>query len=189
MIDLEPAARRMAVLLSGIADRQLEAPTPCPAYTLGGLIEHVGGLAQAFRAAAAKELGPLTSQGPDPDTAELDDDWRTTVPRHLDALVAAWRRPEAWEGMTQAGGVDLPGEAAGVVALDELVIHGWDIARASGQPYDVDEPTLNALQGFVLQFDAQGTEGLFGPRVDVPPDAPLLDRVIGLTGRDPAWTA
>ncbi len=39
--------------------------------------------------------------------------------------------------MTKAGGVDLPGEVAGLVALDELVVHGWDVARATGQAYDV----------------------------------------------------
>jgi hypothetical protein len=39
--------------------------------------------------------------------------------------------------MTKAGGLDLPGEMAGVIALDEIVVHGWDVARSSGQPYDV----------------------------------------------------
>jgi uncharacterized protein (TIGR03086 family) len=88
--------------------------------------------------------------------------------------------------------VDLPGEEAGLVALDELVIHGWDVARASGQPYDCDPASLEAVHGFVAQFSGPGMEeqraGLFGPVVDVPDDAPLLDRVIGLTGRDPGWS-
>ena len=92
--------------------------------------------------------------------------------------------------MTQAGGIDLPGEVAGLVALDELVVHGWDVARASGQPYSHDPETLEAVHGFVSQFASDGRRdnGLFGPPVDVAADAPLLDRVIGLTGRDPAWT-
>ena len=94
--------------------------------------------------------------------------------------------------MTRAGGVDLPGEVAGLVALDELVIHGWDVARASGQAYDCDSPSLAAVHGFVAAFSGLGQEaereGLFGPEVEVPADAPLLDRVIGLTGRDPAWS-
>jgi uncharacterized protein (TIGR03086 family) len=93
--------------------------------------------------------------------------------------------------MTQAGGIDLPGEVAGVVALDELVIHGWDVARASGQVYEVDDASLQAVHEFVSQFSGPGREearaGLFGPVVDVPAAAPLLDRVIGMTGRDPGW--
>jgi uncharacterized protein (TIGR03086 family) len=77
------------------------------------------------------------------------------------------------------------------VALDELVVHGWDVARASGQPYDVPAGELEVLRGFVAPFAEPGQEaaraGLFGPVVAVPDDAPLLDRVLGLTGRDPAW--
>jgi uncharacterized protein (TIGR03086 family) len=72
------------------------------------------------------------------------------------------------------------------------VIHGWDVARASGQPYDCDPELLNAVHGFVPQFAGPEQEparkGLFGPVVAVPDDAPLLDRVIGLAGRDPAWS-
>jgi uncharacterized protein (TIGR03086 family) len=94
--------------------------------------------------------------------------------------------------MTKAGGVDLPGEVAGLVALDEIVVHGWDVARATGQAYDCDAPSLEGVLGFVSQFSGPGQEearaGLFGPVVEVPDDAPLLDRVIGLTGRDPAWS-
>jgi hypothetical protein len=66
------------------------------------------------------------------------------------------------------------------------------VARASGQPYEVDQPSLEAVHGFVAQFAAPEQaairEGLFGPVVEVSDDAPLLDRVIGLTGRDPGWS-
>ena len=90
--------------------------------------------------------------------------------------------------MTAAGGVDLPGDVAGVVALDELVIHGWDLAKATGQPAGYDGPGLEAVHAMVEQFRAAGIEGLFGPAVEVPDDAPLFDRILGLAGRDPAWT-
>jgi uncharacterized protein (TIGR03086 family) len=191
-VDLEPAARRLADLVAGVPDELLDAPTPCPAYTLGDLVEHVGGAASAFTGAAAKDLGDATSQGPSGDASRLSDDWRTRIPRDLAALADAWRDPDAWTGMTKAGGVDLPGEVAGLVALDEIVVHGWDIARATGQPYGCDTPSLEAVNAFVSQFSEPGQEearaGLFGPVVDVADDAPLLDRVIGLTGRDPAWS-
>ena len=191
-VDLEPAARRMADLVAGVPDELLDAPTPNPEYTLGDLVEHVGGAASAFTGAAAKDLGDATSQGPSGDASRLSDDWRTRIPRDLAALADAWRDPDAWTGMTKAGGVDLPGEVAGLVALDELVIHGWDIARATGQAYEVDVGSLEAVHGFVAQFSEPGMEearaGLFGPVVEVPEEAPLLDRVIGLTGRDPGWS-
>jgi uncharacterized protein (TIGR03086 family) len=191
-VDLEPAARRLADLVGGVPGELLDAPTPCPAYTLGDLVEHVGGAASAFTGAAVKDLGDATSQGPSGDASRLSDDWRTRIPRDLAALADAWRDPDAWTGMTKAGGVDLPGEVAGLVALDEIVVHGWDVARATGQPYDCDTPSLEAVNAFVSQFSEPGQEearaGLFGPVVEVPDDAPLLDRVIGLTGRDPAWS-
>jgi uncharacterized protein (TIGR03086 family) len=191
-VDLEPAARRLGDLVGAVPDELLDAPTPCPAYTLGDLVDHVGGAALAFTGAAAKDLGDATSQGPSGDASRLTDDWRTRIQRDLAALADAWRDPDAWTGMTKAGGVDLPGEVAGLVALDELVIHGWDIARATGQAYDCDAPSLEAVHAFVSQFSEPGQEemraGLFGPVVEVPEDAPLLGRVIGLTGRDPAWS-
>ena len=55
-----------------------------------------------------------------------------------------------------------------------------------------DAASLEAVHGFVAQFSEPGMEearaGLFGLVVDVPEDAPMLDRVIGLTGRDPGWS-
>jgi uncharacterized protein (TIGR03086 family) len=192
LVDLEPATRRMVDLVGGVPDELLGGPTPCPAYSLGDLLDHVGGLALAFTAAATKATGDAVSRGPSGDVSRLGDDWRTRIPEDLVALAEAWRDPVAWSGTTRAGGIELPGETAGLVALDELVIHGWDVARASGQDYDCDRRSLEVVHGFVAQFSGPGQEaareGLFGPVVDVPPEAPLLDRVIGLSGRDPAWS-
>jgi uncharacterized protein (TIGR03086 family) len=183
----------MAELVRNVPDDALAAPTPCPDYTVGDLVDHIEGLSIAFAAAARKDGGDVGSQAPSADASRLGHDWRTRIPRALDELARAWRDPSAWEGMTRAGGVDLPGEVAGVVALDELVVHGWDLARGSGQAYDVDEPSLAAVHEFVAQFSTPETAdqrtGMFGPVVPVADDAPLLDRVIGMTGREPSWSA
>jgi len=191
-LDLAPAARRMAALVGGVSDGQLGGVTPCPAYTLGDLLDHVGGLAIAFTAAARKADLPGGSQGPSGDASRLEEGWRDRVTRDLDALAAAWAGPGAWTGTAEAGGVEMPAEVAALVALDELVLHGWDVARASGQPYEVDPASLEAVHGFVAQFSGPGQEesraGLFGPVVPVPDDAPLLDRVLGMAGRDPSWS-
>lgn len=186
--DLAPAARRMAGLLAGIRDSQLTAPTPCD-IPLGALLDHVNGLTLAFTWAAEKEFPDGPSRPPSADAARLPPDWRTRITEQLDALVAAWRAPDAWQGMTQAGGVDLPGDTAGHVAMNELVVHGWDIARASGQPYEAGEDEVAACLAFVTptveQSGGAGIEGLFGPAVDVPCDAPPLARLLGMTGRTP----
>lgn len=189
--DLTPAARRMARLLAGVRDDQLTAPTPCPDMPLGALIDHIGGLSLAFTWAAAKRFPDGPSQPPSADAANLPPDWRTRFPERLEALAAAWRSPEAWEGMTEAGGVDMSGEEAGHVAINELVVHGWDLARASGQPYDAGTDEIDTCLAFVApaveQSGGKGIKGLFGPRVEIPDDAPALDRLIALTGRAPSW--
>jgi len=74
----------------------------------------------------------------------------------------------------------------GRVALDELVVHGWDLAKAIGVDPSYDGPGLDAVHDTVLQLRTAGLE-VFGPEVAVAEDAPLFDRVLGLTGRDPAW--
>ena len=65
-------------------------------------------------------------------------------------------------------------------------MHGWDLAVATGQPYRIDAKEWP--RAWVSRPDgaAEGTPGLFGPPVPVPADAPELDRLLGLSGRDPA---
>src|SRR5258706_13183703 len=124
--DLEPAARTLVKLLDGVPDAALDAPTPCADTPVAGLLDHLVGLSAAFRGAAAKEPD---QGGPQASAGHLDAGWRTVLPERLDALVAAWREPSAGEGVTVAGGVEMPAADMAVVALDELMLHGWDLAR------------------------------------------------------------
>ena len=190
-MNIEPATKRMAELIRGVPDEALGNPTPSD-IPLGALLDHVRTLTLAFTAAAERDFSTFGGPPPAPDAVNLGDDWRERISRSLAELAAAWNDPKAWDGMTKAGGLDLPAEMAGVIALDEIVVHGWDVARSSGQPYDVEPDLLEAVHGFVAPFAEPDSpiprDGLFGPVVAVPADAPLLDRVIGLTGRDPAWS-
>jgi hypothetical protein len=64
------------------------------------------------------------------------------------------------------------------------------LAAATGHDYACEAELVEAACAFVQSAVAQnpdGNEGLFGAPVAVPDSAPLLDRLIGLTGRDPAW--
>ena len=199
-LDLEPPARQVKTLLNGITDDQLSARTPCESYSVGDLLDHLMGLTVAFRNAATKAArssdggtDDLTqeSRPGEASVAHLHPDWRSLLPRRLDELVAAWRNPAAWEGNTEAGGVTMPADVAGMVAIDELVLHGWDLARGTGQPFECDPVSAQVCFEFTSMASAPGQEasreGLFGPVVDVPPDAPLLHRALGLSGRDPSW--
>ncbi|MER7956257.1 TIGR03086 family metal-binding protein [Streptomyces sp. NPDC096030] len=187
-IDLGPAAQRVARLAEGIGDERLGDPTPCPEYAVREILAHLAGLSAAFRDAARKQFGETTGTPPGSVRPVLGEDWRTALPKALDELAAAWREPGAWEGDTRAGGVEMPAAVMGQVALNELVIHGWDLARATDQPYEVTDEDLAVSEALLTPADdAPAEDGFFGPVVAVPDDAPLLDRVVGLSGRRPDW--
>jgi uncharacterized protein (TIGR03086 family) len=192
-IDLGPAARQLAHLVSNVTDGQHPAPTPCPAYQVADLLEHIGTMAVAFTAAARKERSAATDQQPAGDAARLPADWRTSIPAALAALAAAWSAPDAWQGMTRIAGMDSPADMVGATVADELVVHGWDLARATGQPYRPDPPAVGAARTFLDLFaspDAPaGDEVAFGPSRPAPHHASALDQVLSLAGRDPSWTA
>jgi uncharacterized protein (TIGR03086 family) len=189
MLDLEPPAARIAEMTRELPDDRLAAPTPCEQYTVRNLLEHLVGLTVAFHDAGRKDLGVRTGTAPSTPFPPLDPEWRTVLARQLDDLVATWREPESWEGMTQAGGVTLPAQVTGLVAHNELLVHGWDLARALGIDYVVPTANLEASRSLLTPVpDEPDESGLFGTPVKVAEDAPLLDRVIGLAGRDPSWT-
>lgn len=190
IVDLTPQARLVARLAEHVDDRSLDDPTPCTELAVRHLLGHIEGLGTAFRDAARKDFGPTTDTAPGSGAPEdVEEGWRTRIPQVMDELAEAWRDPAAWQGDTRAGGVDLPAAVMGQVAVNELVVHGWDLARATGQEYSPDAACLAVSYGLLDQSRAPEDRGdIFGPLVEVPDDAPLLDRAIGLSGRRPDWT-
>ncbi len=188
-VDLGPAAHGVATVAGAVTDDDLDRPTPCPEYAVRDLVAHLLGLSLAFRDAGAKAGASTQDSAPGP--APLEDAWRALLPERLTALVAAWRSPDAWEGTTRAGGVDMPAAILGKVAVNELVIHGWDLARATGQEFTGDPASVEAALDFVSATvepsGAAARQGIFGPIVEIEPTAPQLDRLLGLSGRDPGW--
>ena len=186
--DLAPAAAEVARLAGGVRDAHLELPTPCSQWSVSDLLWHLLELTDAFTAAARKT--PFPGAGSARPTA-LPTDWREQLGRRLDAVVAAWREPAAWQGEAAAGGVTMPAAVMGAVAIDELVLHGWDLARATGQAFDSDPASVEASLGFAAAMsvpgEESGREGLYGPVIPVPADASALDRLLGYAGRDPGW--
>jgi uncharacterized protein (TIGR03086 family) len=185
--DLAPAAAETARIVAAVRDHQLSGPTPCTELSVAAVLHHLLTLAVAFRGAAAKEpQGP----GPEPDAAALPPDWRLQLPRELAALAAAWRDPAAWEESTEIAGMTMPASDVGVVALNEVLVHGWDVAAATGQRYRPDDDAVRTCLDFALRIAAEAPgmrDAMYAPAVPVPDDAPLLDRLLGATGRDPRW--
>jgi uncharacterized protein (TIGR03086 family) len=189
VLDLAPATNMLAELVGGVRDDQLTDPTPCADTSVAALLDHLDGMPYAFALAARKQEPPGGSQPPVANADHLTPDWRTRIPARLEQLADAWRDPEAWSGSTNVGGIDLPGHVAGLVAINELVVHGWDLAVATAQRYQPDEDLVRAALEFVRPTVAQnpaGTPGLFGPPVSTTEGATVLDTLIALTGRDPS---
>ncbi|WP_369051858.1 TIGR03086 family metal-binding protein [Kineococcus terrestris] len=182
--DLAPAAGALAAVVAAVREEHLRAPTPCAPYAVGDLLDHVDAMAAGMLSTARKRPVPPELLR-DSDAALLRPGWRERVPAALRDLAVAWADPAAWRGETTAGAVPLPAAAAGMFVLDELVVHGWDLARAAGLPLRTADADVAALLEFLR--DVPRAPGLFGPPVAVPQDAPALDRLVGLTGRDPAW--
>ena len=177
MFDLDPAAAEMARLVSGVADDHLDRPTPCSDWTVGDLLAHIHQFAAVFAANARKEeIRP-------PDA--LEEGWRTAIPDQLTDLVVAWRTEAAWHGRVSAGGVDMNAADNAVVAIEELTVHGWDLAAATGQPFHPAEPSLDQIDRF---FDLFGGAP-FAPPLPAPAGAARFEQILARTGRDPAWRA
>jgi uncharacterized protein (TIGR03086 family) len=190
-VDFRPTTTALAALVRGVRDDQLTGPTPCPAYSVADLLDHVGGLSVAFASAARKD--ELEGHAPSADGSRLEEGFRDRIAVALGELGEAWQDPAAYDGVTMAGPVEMPADQAALVALDEVTVHAWDLAVATGQPYPADPAAVAATRAFVAGFEppsggAADDGGLFGPPVAVPPDASGLDQLIGATGRDPGWT-
>jgi uncharacterized protein (TIGR03086 family) len=96
--------------------------------------------------------------------------------------------PGALERENVDVGQGISGKFAFRVALAEAVVHGWDIAKATHQPYEIPEMLAEQmLDGMKKAFGDGPREpgGFFGQPVDVPDSAPAADRLIGFLGRTP----
>ena len=178
----------MAAVARAITDDQLANKTPCTEYDVRALVNHLLFWGPSLAGAGRKES---VSQ---PAAAEADADlaaggWRGRLLALLDDITSSWARPSAWAGETSMGTPQtLPAAVMGAMIVGELAMHGWDLAVATGQRLELPAGLLAYLHDTMIAGVEQGREmGMYGPEVAVPADAPSLDRILALTGRDPAW--
>jgi uncharacterized protein (TIGR03086 family) len=183
-LDLDPPVRQLRLLLLGITDDDLRSPTPCDDWTVGDLLDHIAEATRALTQAAQKlaEAPGTAVPLPPPSAARLPTHWRGRLPVLLEDLATAWKNPAAWTGSAQYGGTAMPAVAAGTEAANELTMHGWDLARATGQDFATDPRILEALIEFLSQ-----NAGRAVPVIEVADEQMLLEAALTLSGRDPAW--
>jgi uncharacterized protein (TIGR03086 family) len=180
---LERAVAVAGGLVAGVRTDQWEGRTPCPDFDVRALVQHmVGGLRQ-FTDLARGEQGETAGE-PSPETADpaavYDDAARRAV--------AAWASPPALDREYEVPWGRLPGHVLVGFLLIEALGHGWDLAQATGQNPAFDDDLADAGLELARTYDGSGMRapGLFGPPVDVPAGAPVLDRLAGFLGRRPA---
>ena len=185
-LDFDPPVRMLRALLLGVDDDEMAWPTPCPDWDVATLLDHLMGLSHAFTQAARKR-SDAAGAGPEPSAHHLPPHWRSRLPVLLEELATAWKDPYAWTGTTGVGGAVMPATAIGTIAMNEVIMHSWDLAMATGQEYAADPRTLEVLIEFLSEGPAEGTPGMFGPRVAIDDEATFLDQALALAGRDTHW--
>jgi uncharacterized protein (TIGR03086 family) len=161
-------------VVAGITPDQLDRPTPCDGFDVRGVLEHMIGGATAFAAAF---------RGEPPSDPDLSDPLAGFAPA-LGDLVAAIGEPGALDRTVAAPFGEVPGDTfARFVVLDGLV-HGWDLATATGQPYEPPAALVAEVDAFARQvLDPLRDGGAFGPAVEPAADATPLERLVAFTGR------
>jgi uncharacterized protein (TIGR03086 family) len=172
---LEQLGPHLGGVVAGITPDQLENPTPCAGYSVRGVLEHMLGGATAFAA---------SYRGTEPEEPDLGDplgDFSVV----LGDLVAAVTEPGALDQTVAAPFGEVPGETfARFIVLDGLV-HGWDLATATGQPYDPPDDLVSAVEAFAHQVLDPLRDGgdTFADATEPAPDATPIVRLAAYTGR------
>jgi uncharacterized protein (TIGR03086 family) len=172
-------------VVRGLPDR-LDGPTPCAEMDVRALVNHLILWTGRGHAAALKQ--PLGGPADDHDfTAEPG--WADAYATQAAATAQVWSDPGAWAGETgiTAQGL-MPAPFVGGIMFGEWLLHGWDLAVATGQSPAVDKELATALyESVAIKAELARQHNVFGPEVPVPASAPPFDRALGLSGRDPFW--
>jgi uncharacterized protein (TIGR03086 family) len=171
----------VAGVVDGIEDGQLLAPTPCRRFRVEDLLEHMLVLGGTF--------GHLF-RGEDPPADQATWTGRTSVPRTefratMERLLEGVQSPGAMERLITAPVGRMSGEQfARFVALDGLV-HGWDLAVASGQPYEPPDDVVAAVHAFATSAITPGLRDgdTFAAEITPAQGATPVQRLAAFTGR------
>ena len=173
-------------VVRGVPEEALDNPTPCSGWTVRDLANHLLGTSEAMRRiGVGDELDPDDPWGTAGD--HMNEQWREELVARLEGLAGAWDTAAAFEG--EAMGGQMPKQMVGQMAFAEVLLHGWDLARATGQTVVPDEGVVAAAAEVMAQIGEMGRQqGAFGTLVELPEGRDPLDQVLAQGGRDPGWT-
>ncbi|GAA1251052.1 TIGR03086 family metal-binding protein [Prauserella halophila] len=183
--DLDTSLRAVGDIVAGIRTDQWQAATPCSEWSVRDVTNHLALGSKLFVELLAGKPGyPL-----DPDSADaLGDDPAGSYRAHAADVVTAFRGPGALEQVIEAPVGAIPGIAAVQLRTVEDLVHGWDLAVATGQrvdyPDDIVERALTFTRGQLPDTESDA-DGPFAPPQPHADDAPPIDRLVALLGRRP----
>jgi uncharacterized protein (TIGR03086 family) len=173
LLDLYDASSAWTTERIAGAGNDLSRPTPCSEWDLHTLLDHMLETQRYFlatgRGQEADPPGPNPSRIVGADAASDFEDVRQSI----------------IEAYGQEGVIDKTGPALGI-AFADMLLHGWDVARATGQDATMPDGLADAAYGLIHgQFTDEQRVGTFAPEIDVPDDAPAQHRLLAYTGRQP----
>jgi uncharacterized protein (TIGR03086 family) len=187
--EMAAAAAEAARVVNGVPDGTdtLEAPTPCGEWDLRTLLNHT--ILWTSYSAERRAHGESVAEDLMNKDFTADPGFREDYSQQISKAVSAWKDPQAWAGERSVMGDATPAADVGAMLLMEMVLHGWDVARATGQEYRADDAVAAALEDIVqAQAELFRKYQGFADAIETPDDATAFDRALSLSGRDPNWT-
>jgi uncharacterized protein (TIGR03086 family) len=171
-------ATRFADLVHQVPTDRWSAPSPCDGWTARDVVRHVIDVHGMMLQPLERHLSDAPSVDDDPDTAIRSA--IADVQAVLDDARLAGTEYDGYFGRTCVQ--DTIDRFMGL----DLVVHGWDLARAAGLPYDIPDDEIARVRADVDALgDAIRGPNVVGPAIDPPPNASDQDRLLALLGRDP----
>ena len=186
--EMTDAADAAARTVANVSPGQFGQPTPDTEWDVRTLLNHL--ILWTSYSMEARAHGESVGQDLMDRDFAAEDSFAVGYRAQLDKALAAWSDPAAWQRELNVMGTPTPAADIAALLIAELVLHGWDLAAATGQPYEVAAATADAaLAAVTANADLFRQYKGFADPVEVPPSATALDRVLALSGRDPAWAA
>jgi len=185
--EMTDAASAAARTVANTDSSQLGLPTPCTEWDVQALLNHL--ILWTSYSLEARAHGESVGQDLMDRDFAAEPGFAADYRAQLDAALAAWSDPAVWQQSLNVMGSATPAADVAALNLAEMVLHGWDLAAATGQRYQVGDPAASAaLQAVAANAELFRQYKGFAEPVEVPETGSALDRVLALSGRDPAWT-
>ena len=184
--EMAAAAAEAARVVSNVPEGTLNQRTPCGDWDLRTLLNHTI-LWTSYSAERRAHGGSVDEELMNKDFT-ADPGFREDYARQIRKATDAWGDPAAWEGDRDMMGSPTPAADIGAMLLMETALHGWDVARATGQEFSVDDTTAAALLHIVAaQAELFRQYQGFADPIQPKHNATAFERALTLSGRDPGW--